>query len=31
VEVKARATGEKTIRSLEDVEAFLAGRTTTPV
>jgi prolyl-tRNA synthetase len=31
VEVKDRATGEKTVRSLEDVEAFLAGRTATPV
>jgi prolyl-tRNA synthetase len=31
VEVKNRATGEKTVRSLGDLEAFLAGRTATPV
>jgi prolyl-tRNA synthetase len=31
IEVKDRATGEKTVRSIEDVEAFLAGRVPTPV
>ncbi len=31
VEVKDRATGEKTVRSLEDIESFLAGRAATPV
>jgi prolyl-tRNA synthetase len=31
VEVKDRATGEKTVRSIEDVEAFLAGRVASPV
>ncbi len=31
VEVKDRVTGEKTVRPLEDVEAFLAGRSATPV
>jgi len=29
-EVTFRATGERSVRSLEDVEAFLAGRTATP-
>ena len=31
VEVKDRATGEKTVRSLEDIETFLTGRAATPV
>jgi prolyl-tRNA synthetase len=31
IEVKNRETGEKTVRPIEDVEAFLAGRTPTPV
>jgi prolyl-tRNA synthetase len=30
VEVTFRATGERSVRSLEDVEAFLAGRSATP-
>ena len=30
IEVKNRATGEKTVRPIEDVEAFLAGRAATP-
>jgi prolyl-tRNA synthetase len=30
VEVKNRATGEKTVRSIEDVEAFLVGKAPTP-
>jgi prolyl-tRNA synthetase len=30
IEVKNRATGEKTVRLIEDVEAFLAGRVATP-
>jgi prolyl-tRNA synthetase len=29
-EVTVRATGERSVRSLEDVEAFLAGRSATP-
>ncbi|HYO42593.1 MAG TPA: proline--tRNA ligase [Candidatus Limnocylindrales bacterium] len=31
IEVKNRETGDKTVRPIEDVEAFLAGRTPTPV
>ncbi len=31
VEVKHRVSGEKTVRPIEDVEAFLSGRTPTPV
>jgi prolyl-tRNA synthetase len=31
IEVKDRATGEKTVRPLEAVEAFLAGRAASPV
>jgi prolyl-tRNA synthetase len=31
IEVKNRETGEKTVRPIEDVEAFLTGRTPTPV
>jgi prolyl-tRNA synthetase len=31
IEVKNRATGEKVVRPIEDVEAFLAGRNPTPV
>ena len=31
IEVKNRATGEKVVRAIEDVEAFLAGRAPTPV
>jgi prolyl-tRNA synthetase len=30
IEVKNRATGEKVVRPIEDVEAFLAGRAPTP-
>jgi prolyl-tRNA synthetase len=30
IEVKNRETGEKTVRTIEDVEAFLAGRAPTP-
>ena len=30
IEVKDRATGEKIVRPIEDVEAFLAGRAPTP-
>ena len=30
IEVKNRETGEKTVRPIEDVEAFLAGRAPTP-
>jgi prolyl-tRNA synthetase len=31
IEVKERATGEKTIRPIEDVEAFLTGKVAAPV
>ena len=31
IEVKNRETGEKVVRAIEDVEAFLAGRVPTPV
>jgi hypothetical protein len=30
VEVKDRASGDKTVRSIEDVEAFLVGKVLTP-